>query len=156
MSVKLPQIIQHSVRWVEIDLQGGQTLRLQVGQPTFSQQVHAMLAESEIQFWERRIQASVIGWDCVVGDDDQPILFSWDGLLALFATYPQMLAHVQTAVLDVWVTFPEDLEKNLPKPPVNGGTTTTAATIALTASSNSSDSSSDAHVPENSLGPKSI
>jgi hypothetical protein len=140
MTTRLPQTGLRDAKWVDIDLSAGQTLRLKVDPPNFSQQVHSLLAESPSDFWERRIRASVTGWEGVVDDADQPVPFSWDMLEALLVTYPQALALVQAAVIEVWVTYPEDLEKKSPAPPASGGTETPTEIAPATDSSSSATS----------------
>lgn len=147
MSVKLPQSIPASARWADIELGGEQSLRLLLNRPTFAQQVAVLAATTNTEFVEERLRASVTDWADVTNDEDQPLPFSWEALQALFAAYPQALARVNLAVIDVWITHPGDLAKNLPTPPANGGTETTGATAASTASSPSTPSSPDEPPP---------
>jgi len=153
MSVKLPQTVSAKSQWADIDLGGNQSLKLLIGRPTFAQQVTVLAAQSTAEFIESRINASVANWQGVVDDAGEPVPFNLPSLQALFATYPQALARVNAAVIDVWITHPEDLEKNLPTPPANGGTETTAETAVSTASSPSTPSSPDEPVPAKSSAP---
>lgn len=151
MSVKLPQSIPNNSKWVDIDLGGGQSLKLQVTRPSFIQQVEVLSSASSIEFLESRIRASVSDWQGVENDNAEPVPFNWPALQSLFTAYPQALSRVNGAVVDVWITHPEDLEKNLPQPPVNGGTATTGETAVSTASSPSTLSSPAEQPPEPSL-----
>lgn len=148
MSVKLPQSVSDNSKWVDIDLGADQSLRIQVARPSFAQQVQVLASQTQSEFIEARITASVIGWEGVVDDAGQSIPYSRDGLLALFATYPQALSRVNAAAIDMWVTHPEDLEKNLPQPPASGGTETTGETTVSTDSSLSTLSSIAEPQPE--------
>ena len=142
MSVVLPTIPQPVNQWVAIPLGAEQTLEIEVKRPTFADQVAALLAVDEVSHIRTRIQASVVNWRGVVTPEGADVPFSWSMLESLLTIYPQALRYIQAAVLDVWVTYPGDLEKNLPLPPVNGGTETTEEITSGTGSSSLPSSSS--------------
>lgn len=148
MSVKLPQTVGHKSQWVDIDLGAGQNLKLQVSRPGFAQQVEVLASGTQVDFVQARINASVTDWQDVENDAGKPVPFNLPSLHALFETYPQALAKVNAAVVDVWITHPGDLEKNLPTPPASGGTGTTGETASSTGSSPSTPSSTGEPQPE--------
>lgn len=148
MSVKLPQTINNQSQWADIDLGAEQTLKLQLSRPSFAQQAAVLASQTQAEFIEARITSSVIGWEGVIDDAGQPVPYSQAALLSLFAAYPQALARVNAAVIEVWITHPGDLEKNLPTPPASGGTGTTGETTSSTGSSPSTPSSTGEPLPE--------
>lgn len=141
MSVRLPKSFVSGSKWHSIDLSGGQVLEIEVRRPTFEEQVAALAANSQAGYQRARLTSMITNWRGVVDDAGQDLPYSWPNLEALMSVYPQSLRHILTAVNDAWVTLPEDLEKNSPTPPANGGTTTNDAITPLTESSSSTTSS---------------
>lgn len=153
MSVRLPKSFVSSSKWHSIDLSGGQILEIEVRRPTFEEQVAALAANTHVGYQRARLTSMIISWRGVVDDAGQDLAYSWQNLEALMSVYPQSLRHILTAVNDAWVTLPEDLEKNSPAPPANGGTTTNDATTDSTTSSPCGPSSATEPVREPSLAP---
>lgn len=137
MGVKLPKELSTDVVWKHISLGGGQSLEICVKRPDFKDQVTSLAARNLVDQYRTRITRTVIDWRGVEDElsPPQPVPFHPDALLQLIAAYPQSLHQIDRALTDLWYVLPEDLEKNLPTPPANGGTITTVETPSLTTSS---------------------
>lgn len=147
MGVKLPSVVPDQAKWYPIDLGGGQAFEVQIRRPTFDEQVAILGAETMSAHTRMLISTMILDWRGVEDDVTPPqtLPFSLDSLWKLISVYPQSLRQITSALNDVFYVYPVDLEKNLPTPPENGGTTmiaeTTVSTDCLNSGSNSADAS---------------
>lgn len=141
MSVKLKTQSAPADTWKKIDLYGGQDIEVAIRKPVFRDQLRAWSANDSATGWGHRVRSTVVDWRGVLDDKDQPVPFSHENLELLLGQYPQASHQLLDAVADAWVTIPEDEEKNLPQPPVDGGTETNVETTVSTTSSVSGESS---------------
>lgn len=142
MGVKLPCVVPDQAKWYPIDLGAGQSFEVQIRRPNFAEQVATLATDSAVSHTQARMSTMIVDWRGVEDEQDPPqlIKFSIDALLQLIQVYPQSFRQITSAVNDMFHVWPGDLEKNLPTPPENGGTTTIAETTASTESSNSGQS----------------
>lgn len=136
MTVKFANSLSAMIKDHVIDLGGGQSFTLHLRHPDFLQQVQAMAADDETGEFQVRLESMVAGWSGVEDDNTppQPVPYSFEALKQLIAMYPQSFRQINLAIVNAYWVYPEDLRKNLPTPPANGGTTTTDATTLSTVS----------------------
>lgn len=158
MSVRLPKELSQDATWKTITLSSGQALEICVRRPDFKDQVISLAARSLVDQYRTRIARTVVDWRGVEDEQSPPqaVPFTTDALFQLISVYPQSLHQIDRAILDVWYVLPEDLEKNLPTPPANGGTTTLAETDSSTTSSLSGPSYDIATGSEPNSAPSSM
>lgn len=136
MPVKLPKELTTDVIWKPIKLSEGSVLELCLKRPDFKDQVASLATRSVADQYRMRVTRTVVDWRGVedFSDPPQPVPYSADALLQLITTYPQSLHQIDRALTELWYVLPEDLEKNWPTPPANGGTTTNGETASMTIS----------------------
>lgn len=149
MTVRLPAS-QFPPQWHTIDLGEGQSLELLVSRPSFEAQIDRFSSQTTDEFHRSRLNGAVRNWRGVTDDAGEAVPYSFDSLLLLIEAYPQALPAIYRLALDVWTTLPEDLEKNLPTPPANGGTATTDETTGTANSSPSTTFSQSDSEPASS------
>lgn len=156
MTVKLFTDYKPESKWEKLILRKADEIadeiscELLVARPGFTEQVTAHADEQILAYLmaqgdgdqhkvaalahqRSRINLVVQDWRGV-SDGTNDVPYSLGMLEMLCSQYPQLLDDVNRIVNDVLVTYPGDLEKNLPSPPVVGGTETTIETTISTES----------------------
>ncbi len=127
MGARLPSDIPTAAKWYKIELGGEQSFEIEIRRPTFAEQVASLVENSPTGQMRTRFASMVINWRGVEDEQEppQPVPFSLEALVRLLEIYPQSFSQINRVLIDMFWTYPEDLRKNLPLPPANGGTTMT-------------------------------
>jgi hypothetical protein len=135
----------HSDKWIEVRLAPGVVLELLTHRPTLNEQLCLPDRDRSPESKWSWIEAAIVDWRGVEDMNGDPLPFTKASVEALCRAFPQAFTLIDSAAYTQFYAVPdEDSLKNLPTPPVNGGTITEGETEVGTASLDYSSEPNDA------------
>lgn len=128
--------------WKEIELAPGESIEIAIKRPTLDEQLSTLEESVGHTVQSFQLRSRIVDWRGVQDPAGKPVVFSWEMLGALCASYPNALWDLLLAVRELSTPRGDD-EKNFETPPVAGGTEVATLTNDSPTSSTSTTSSAN-------------
>jgi hypothetical protein len=143
MAVVVPvsRIRPDESRTIVIDKEDGLELQIHVRRPSLASQFQLDQYQDRLSFFWQKFFSVATAWEGVQEPDGTATPFNQENIERLCLYYPQTVRKLSELVNDLYYQDADDVLKNLPSPPPDGGTATATVTTVSTTPSDSGTSS---------------